>query len=306
MCRFVAYQGPPVLLQELLYKPEHSIIHQSTHASEREEPLNGDGWGVGWYSRRVSEEPGLYRTLHPAWSDDNMRNVAPTIESEMFLAHVRAASPGLPVQRLNCHPFKGGRHTHEELDELDPVERGRRRLLFMHNGEFGAYHQIIRRLQQSLDDDVFFGVRGTTDSEHVFAAVQQFLGDRAADPSLDDLVDAISKTLAYIQELKAEVGEGDEVTQANFCLSDGEQMAITRYTHPHDVPSQSLYVGTAEAFYCEDGEFRTHNPDEQGSVLVASERLWSDDRVWQKVPHNHVVKVDSDRTVSLEPLDIGG
>ncbi len=35
MCRFVAYHGPPMELDELLYRPDHSIIDQSMHAEER-------------------------------------------------------------------------------------------------------------------------------------------------------------------------------------------------------------------------------------------------------------------------------
>jgi predicted glutamine amidotransferase len=304
MCRFVAYHGPRILLDELLYEPEHSLIHQSVHAHERKEPLNGDGWGVGWYDPAIAERPGLYRTLHPAWNDDNMRHVAPLLETPTFLAHVRAASPGLPVQRLNCHPFRGGQHTHEDPEELDPVERGRRRLLFMHNGSFGAYRKIIRRLQSELDDDVFFGVRGSTDTEHVFAAYQQLLGDAAADPTLDDLAGALVETLAYIQQLKEDVGEGEASTHANFCLSDGERIVASRYTHPADQPAQSLYVGTARSFHCEDGEFHAKQPRGDGAVLVASERLWDDDEVWQKVPQNHIVTVDRDGNVAVQEIRV--
>ncbi|PSQ47705.1 hypothetical protein BRD19_08695 [Halobacteriales archaeon SW_7_65_23] len=37
MCRFMAYHGPPIPLDELLYQPDHSIIQQSIDAQEREE-----------------------------------------------------------------------------------------------------------------------------------------------------------------------------------------------------------------------------------------------------------------------------
>lgn len=305
MCRFVAYHGPPILLEELLYEPEHSIIHQSTHAHERKEPLNGDGWGVGWYDRRISEQPGLYRTLHPAWSDDNMRHVSPLIETPLFLAHVRAASPGLPVQRLNCHPFPGGQQSDDRPAELDPAERGRRRLLFMHNGELGAYRQLIRKIQSELDDETFFSIQGSTDTEHVFAALQQVLGKRAADPTLKDLYKATVETLEFMLELKREIGEEDAVTQANFCLSDGERIVATRYVHPFDKEPQSLYVGTAESFYCEEGTFGARGPKQTGAALIASERLWDDDRIWQKVPQNHAVLVDANHRIEIQPLDVG-
>ena len=31
MCRWLVYSGSPVLLDELLHKPEHSLIDQSPH-----------------------------------------------------------------------------------------------------------------------------------------------------------------------------------------------------------------------------------------------------------------------------------
>ncbi|MDX1612441.1 MAG: class II glutamine amidotransferase, partial [Candidatus Thermoplasmatota archaeon] len=249
MCRFLAYHGPPVRLHELLYKPEHSLIHQSVHANERKEPLNGDGWGVGWYAPGVSEQPGLYRTLHPAWSDDNMRHVSPVVETPLFLAHVRAASPGLAVQQLNCHPFRGGRHDHRDPEELDAVERGRRRMLFMHNGVIGGYRKVIRRLHQQLSDDLFHSIQGSTDSEHAFAVIQEALGEAAAKPSLEDLSDAVRRGLTFLHDLKHQVGAGEEDTHANFLLTDGACMVATRYADESVEDPPSLYVGQAGSFF---------------------------------------------------------
>ena len=50
MFRFLCYRGADLLLADLLYRPEHLLIRQSHHAKERKEPLNGDGFGVGWYT----------------------------------------------------------------------------------------------------------------------------------------------------------------------------------------------------------------------------------------------------------------
>ncbi len=303
MCRFVAYHGPPIHLDELLYQPKHSLIHQSTHAMEREEPLNGDGWGVGWYDPTISRQPGLYRTIRPAWSDENMRHVSPLVETPVFMAHVRAASPGLAVQQLNCHPFRGGQHTHEDVGELDDVGRGRRRLLFMHNGKIGGYKQIIRRLNAEFPDDIFFGIQGTTDSEHAFAEVQRLLDDAVLDPSPEELFEAICKALSSLDELKDRLGHGDAQTEANVCITDGRSMVATRYGAPDEERAPSLYVGQAEGFYCDEAkEFKAVGPDGTGSVLIASERLWDDDRVWERLPPNHAVLVDADRNVEIRAM----
>ena len=109
MCRWLAYSGSPVLLEELLYKPEHSLIDQSLHARLGVDTTNGDGFGVGWYDTDNAQTPAVFRSIEPAWNDRNLREVAGHVLSPLFLAHVRAASAGMPVQQTNCHPFKHGK-----------------------------------------------------------------------------------------------------------------------------------------------------------------------------------------------------
>ena len=306
MCRFVAYHGPPIQLDELLYKPDHSIVHQSTHAREREEPLNGDGWGVGWYEPEMTPEPAVYREVRPAWSDENMRRVSPVIETPLYFAHVRAASPGLAVQQLNCHPFPGGQHTLEDSRHRDDIEEGRQELLFMHNGGLGAYHDVIRRLEEDLDQETYLGIRGTTDSEHAFAVIQEELGADVVDPDLDDLAGAVRDSLEYLERLKHDVGGAEATTWANFCLADGESVVATRYASPEEATAQSLYVGEAGSFVADDdGEFvGTPDPEGDDATIIASEPLFEDDRVWQSVPRNHLVTVAPDGETSVEPLDL--
>ena len=49
MCRWLAYSGSPVLLEDLLYKPKNSLVAQSKHSLMGATTTNGDGFGVGWY-----------------------------------------------------------------------------------------------------------------------------------------------------------------------------------------------------------------------------------------------------------------
>jgi predicted glutamine amidotransferase len=304
MCRFVAYHGPPIRLDELLYRPDHSIIHQSTDSREREEPLNGDGWGVGWYEPGLSPEPAVYREVRPAWSDENMMQVSPLVETPCYFAHVRAASPGLAVQQLNCHPFPGGRHTTEDRRDRSPVEEARQELMFMHNGKLGAYGDVMRRLREELDEELYFGIRGSTDSEHAFAVIQDELGEAVLDPGAEDLADAVRDGLEHLERLKHEAGRAGETTWANFCLTDGESVVATRYASPEDAPAQSLYVGEAGSFVA-DGEYcGTESPEGDAATLIASEALFEDDRVWRAVPRNSLVTVAPDGETTTEPLDL--
>lgn len=304
MCRFMAYHGPQMPLDELLYRPNHSIINQSTHAKERAEPLNGDGWGVGWYQPDRSDEPALYREVRPAWNDDNMRHTSPLIETPLFFTHVRAAGPGLPVQQLNCHPFTGGTGLHERDAEVGDLEAARRRLLFMHNGVLGAHHRVNRTVRSDLDDDLYFSIDGTTDSEHAFGAVQHHLGAAVQDPSVADLAEGLEATIEYLEGIKRAVGAQTEPSHANFCLTDGESVVASRFAAPEDTSAHSLYVGEAGSFES-DGQFTmTPEPTGDAATIIASERLFEDDRVWREVPRNHLVTVAPDGETTVRPLDI--
>lgn len=170
MCRFLAYHGEPILLEELVASPSHSLIKQSQHAVESKSETNGDGFGVGWYGERA--EPGLYRELRPAWSDENLWSICAQVRSALFFAHVRAAT-GTATTRANCHPFSLGR------------------FMFMHNGQVGGYRSIRRRIEALVPDELYQARTGTTDTEAIFLAA-------AARGLETDPVGAISATLGLV------------------------------------------------------------------------------------------------------------
>src|SRR3954463_15117127 len=103
MCRLLAYKGVPITMDKLILEPKNSLIHQSFDAKEIEEPLNGDGFGVGWYVPELSIEPAVFVSTLPAWSNRNLKNLAKHIKAPCLFAHVRAASFG-DTSEANCHP----------------------------------------------------------------------------------------------------------------------------------------------------------------------------------------------------------
>jgi glutamine amidotransferase len=173
MCRWIAYRGRPVYLEDVVTKPCHSLVHQSLHASEAKTSTNGDGFGIGWFGER--DEPGLYREIRPAWSDENLRSICAQVKAGLFFAHVRA-STGTATTRANCHPFS------------------RAGQLFMHNGQVGCYDVLRRRIENLIPDALYPGRAGTTDSEAIFLLALARGG--AVDP-----VGALATTLAEIKAL---------------------------------------------------------------------------------------------------------
>jgi predicted glutamine amidotransferase len=204
MCRWIAYRGEPIALEHYVTAPKHSLIEQSQRALEAVASVNGDGFGLGWYAGH--EEPGLYREVRPAWSDENLRHLCRHIRSHLFFAHVRA-STGTPTTRPNCHPFAHGRW------------------MFMHNGQIGDW-SLIRRKVEALIPDTFYKSRvGTTDSEAVFLAI---LG--AAAGADDDPVAPTCDTLARLTEMVRQSGTREPL-RFTAALSDGESLYAFRYVH---------------------------------------------------------------------------
>src|SRR3954463_14071967 len=173
MCRWIAYRGETIPLSHYVTEPAHSLVSQSIQALESTAGTNGDGFGLGWYGERP--EPGLYREIRPAWSDENLRSLCDQVRSELFFAHVRA-STGTSTTRANCHPFAHGRH------------------LFMHNGQIGGYSRIKRRLEAIIPDELYDARLGTTDSEAIFLAA--LANGLARDP-----LGAMTRTLEAVRAM---------------------------------------------------------------------------------------------------------
>ena len=284
MCRFVAYQGHPVLLADLLYRPRHSLVAQSATAEEMSQPFNGDGFGVGWYVPEIDPEPCVMKAAFPAWSNTNAKSLSTKIRSGRVFAHIRGASPGMAVQQTNCHPFSSGP------------------FLFMHNGSVEHFAQLRRRLQQGLSDRAFESIQGTTDSEHAFAIFLDAIGDPKARRSADDLRAALVATIARLTELARGVDPA-ACLYLNFAVTDGVQ-TVASHCSVGTKSAASLYysAGTRYVVDGEDGDMEETNAPTFGAVMVASEPLTRRAEDWKAVPVNHTLTIDSGLRLGLDPI----
>ena len=98
MCRWNAYIGHPLLLDELLFQTEHGLIDQSLHSRMGAETTNGDGFGLGWYVAGMEDAPGRYRSVEPAWNDANLRDLAGT-SSRLFSSRTSGRRSAAPCSR---------------------------------------------------------------------------------------------------------------------------------------------------------------------------------------------------------------
>jgi len=213
MCRWIAYRGETIALEHYVTSPTHSLIEQSIRALESTAATNGDGFGLGWYG--AHPEPGLYREVRPAWSDENLRYLCRHIQSHLFFAHVRATT-GTPVTRPNCHPFACGRH------------------LFMHNGLVGDWARLRRRVEAMVPDEYYPSRIGTTDSEAVFLAILGAGGEK-------DPVGATARVLAALSDLVCADGRNESL-RFTSAWADGHDLYAFRYAVNDD--ANTLYYRT--------------------------------------------------------------
>jgi len=261
MCRWLAYSGSPVLLEDLLYKPEHSLIVQSMHSTMGAEATNGDGFGVGWYGAR--ETPGLFRSIEPAWNDRNLRDLAAHISSPRVFAHIRAAI-GSPVQQTNCHPFRHGRW------------------LWMHNGFIDGFHAMKRDLALAVDPDRYADMEGTTDSEMLLFLALTFGLD-------DDPPEAVARAVGLVEETARRHGIGFPM-QGTLATTDGATTWAFRYSS--EGRSRSLFhstdVSTLKHQYPENPALHELSDDAR---LVVSEPLGELRGAWREVPEASCVAI---------------
>lgn len=208
MCRFIAYRGQPILLEDVIACPARSLIQQSLHAYESRSETNGDGFGIGWYGER--ETPGLYREVQPAWSDENLRSICANVRSSLFFAHVRAATD-TSISRSNCHPFSS------------------ERLMFMHNGQIGGYRTIRRSLDAMIADKYYPLRLGTTDSEVMFLIAL----------SLGLAEDPIGAMVEMLKRVRSEMIRAGIEAPLRFAaaLTNGESIWAFRWASDNDPPS---------------------------------------------------------------------
>ena len=245
MCRMLAYLGNNILLSKLMLLPEHSLEKQAWQPKElRETKLNADGFGFAWYPDN-SADAYRYRNILPIWNDSNLYALSNSIKRPLWMAIVRSATAGLSVSLENTPPF-----TH-------------RQWCFMHNGYLLNFETDSRqKIRNKLSNDYLSLIKGSTDSEYIFALLMQLL-------ETNPPVSAIQKCMKLISRIM----KGNRAL-LNILLSDGVKLYALR--HAINGESPSLYYADNTQ------EFGGNNQ------LIASEKL-NDEANWSIINEHEII-----------------
>ena len=272
MCRWIAYSGGPIYLGELLFKPRHSLIDQSLAARTGENTTNGDGFGVGWYG--TGAEPGLYKGIQPAWSDENLLDLASQIKSPMFMAHVRATT-GTAVQRTNCHPFHYGHW------------------LFQHNGLIRVFPRVKRDLMLAISPNLFSSIAGSTDSEIMFFLALTF-------GLQDNPIVGVERMIGFVEDVGRKHGVAHPL-QMSLAILNGRTLYAFRYSS--EGKSRTLFynesIATLRNYF---PDVRSFSDDARAIVSEPLGAVENASRVWVEIPERSAVTVTAGN-VDIVPME---
>lgn len=246
MCRLYARVGTPRTLLEQVVGAPHSLEVQSYKPKMMDEAtLNADGFGLAWYNGQDAE-PARYRSTLPLWSDENFRGFGGQVRSSHVLAYVRSATRNIGAGLANTQPFVHGKFA------------------FMHNGYLKDFRDgAMRRMQRQLGDEAFGLIRGSSDSEHLFAL----------------FMDAIFTGASMLDALRAVVEGAETAVEGKRALlvlmaSDGERIHALR-TGLNGAKTPTLF-----------------SRDEPGGGCFASEPL-DDDDTWIPIEDGGYTTIDT-------------
>jgi glutamine amidotransferase len=280
MCRVLAYLGAPVELDHFLFAPDKSLVRQ-TVAPQMLRMLNLAGFGMTVWdpASAVPEAPFEYRTTALPFFDDNLRALSAKIRATAVLAHVR----GVPlderalVSQSNIHPFR-----------LPGIQ-----LALAHNGDLVGFERMKFDLLEQIRPEISSRIRGTTDSEWIYALLLSQL-DNPGRAEAQDIVRAVERVLRILRQVREKNGIRQSSAMNLFC-SNGRCIVATRFTYdygcwppgaaPPSFEYLSLWYTTGRSYGFYDDEWKmiggAANAD---SVLLSSEPLTRDDSTWVEVP----------------------
>jgi glutamine amidotransferase len=282
MCRVLAYLGRPIVLDDLFYKPDSSLVTQSYDPKLMTEiRQNLSGFGMAAWDRRshYAIAPFVYRTHTLPFYDDNLKNLSSKIKAQCVLAHVRGIEydDPSPVSNQNVHPFL--------FDNTN--------ITFAHNGYLFSFEDIRYEIAAYMKHEYKVRIRGTTDTEWMYALFLSMLDSNKKRYTVKDIHDGILDTIAILKKIRKK-NKINKSSTLNFFISTGDLIFAMRYTmsfghyeslDPNPLAGYtSLWYTYGEEYGYFDGEYKMKGGKKKKSIIIASEPLTSDNTTWIEVP----------------------
>jgi glutamine amidotransferase len=290
MCRALVYLGEPVLLDNLLFQPESSLIKQA-YMPRMLRMLNLGGFGVMAWDRgsHRPETPFRYVVPNLPVFDRNLKNLAEKLKAECVLAHVRGVrySTTVNISPQDSHPFC--------YDGF--------KIALAHNGDLHRIGEMKGDLLQHMRPEIARLIAGSTDSEWLYALLLSQLEDPWGLSSSEELLEAVERSLAIIRDIRARLKIATS-SSVNLFISNGLEAIGVRYCfdfgcYPVQSPESvqetnltflSLWYTTGRSFGLHEGEWKMIGGEQTAnSMIISSEPLTHDTATWLEVPEYSAV-----------------
>ena len=297
MCRMLGYAGPPVLLDDLIVKPDSSLVHQTVNARMLA-MLNLAGFGLAAWDDGMADpdQPLLYHSTDVAIFDPNLRALASKLRVRSLVAHLR----GIPydghvaVNRQSLHPFR--------LKDSP--------LVMAHNGDLADFAAMRYDLVEYIEPAILRAIPAMTDSAWLHALILSGLDDPAGPFTADVIHRAIERALTIVRQVRDRHGIRRS-SSVSLVLSDGRNLVGVRFTFDFgrfDAPPfqggidyLSLWYTYGARYGLSDAEWKmTGGPGP--ATIIASEPLTRDVATWVEVPEYSALLVEDGkrRVVALD------
>lgn len=189
---------------------EQTLLDERAAIGDSPDP-GAEAWGLGFYQGGEI----LHRKRPKSGRGVTWSEIAGGVRTDCAVIHLRSATVG-DYRAENTHPFR------------------MRQWLFAHHGTVQGFDAIREALLEPMPDFLRRSIRGTTDSEHVFAALLSFLHDEShldapeADPKM--VLTAVRSTLSLIDRLTSEIGAPD--AELDLMISNGRSLFVVRRGKP--------------------------------------------------------------------------
>lgn len=281
MCRILSYLGKPIVVEELLYKPDNSFIKQSYHPKYMSHLLNLAGFGIAaWdHTSHNPNLPYLYKTPQLPFFDENLHNLASKISPYCLLAHLRGVSytDTQIVSNQNVHPFLFAGSN----------------VALAHNGALYDFDKMKYDLLEYINPIYQKNIQGTTDSEWIYSIFLSQLPGPLEAYQIPDIHKAIIETLKILQKVRHKNNIAIN-SPVNLFISNGEFIAATRFVLDYGwqpteskelahLAYHSLWYTYGESYGFYDNEYKMKGKT-KSSIIIASEPLTEDTTTWVEVP----------------------
>jgi predicted glutamine amidotransferase len=218
--------------------------------------FHADGWGAAFDG---PDGPAVEKSLRSGDTDPAFATALSSRASRTGLVHTRWATPGLPIELRNTHPFTYNGST------------------FMHNGAIYP----VDRLDSLLTEPWSSRLQGTTDSEKYFLAI---IAER--EHTGTDLATAIARVVWRLTRdyRPSSLNALLDTPSAVYAISDHDPHAVMG--SPLSPPERNASVDHATHFNL------YHHSTDDAVVVASSGFVPADADGWALLPNHTVLEID--------------